>query len=290
MKNKNMENTNNVNLLEEIINTATVSVFFIDDNQKVTADDYATIDEIKTIAKKCRSQVIMGDDLELTSQYRVQGGTDYIQTIKFFLGLNDEECTYSNNNSYDFKVFDDPNQMFDAIKEKDFESQLKQSNDAGDIVPSPEKYNGHCRVVAGYTYEWVSEHGTRDGKCDVIISNKNFAKKWNLQSGSGVTAYSWVDDPLSVDEIGCVHTCQGVDLNYCGVIIGKDLVYRDGKIQFDKTKNFDKTARIKSAEDELAKRLIQNTYYVLLTRGIMGTYVYCEDEALNSYLKSLLKQ
>lgn len=78
-----------------------------------------------------------------------------------------------------------------------------------------------------------------------------------MQSGSGVTAYSWVDDPLSVNEIGCIHTCQGVDLNYCGVIIGKDIVYRDGKIQFDKTKhaNTDRSG-IRTAPDDEAERLI----------------------------------
>ena len=279
-----------VNLLKEIINTARVSVFFIDDNQAVTTEDYATIENIKELAYECHSQVVIGDELELTSQYRVQGGYNYIQTIKYFLGLSDEKTEFETNNSYDFQIFDDPNEMFNAIKSKDEAFQNEQALKENVLFPQPEKFNGRCRVVAGYTYEWVSDHANRDGVNDVIIADKSFGKKWNLQFGSGVTAYSWVDDPLSINEIGCIHTCQGVDLNYCGVIIGKDIVYREGKIQFDKTKhaNTDRSG-IRTASDDEAERLIKNTYYVLLTRGVLGTYVYCEDKALNDYLKSLKK-
>lgn len=280
-----------VSLLREIINTARVSVFFIDDNQAITTDDYATIENIKLTAKECHSQVISGDDLELTSQYRVQGGYNYIQTIKWFLRLSETPITFEVNNSYDFKVFDDPNLMFDAIKSKDAEAQDVKLSFNSDMVLTIDEYNGRSRLVAGYTYEWVSDHATRDGINDVIILDKNFAKKWNLQSGTGVTAYSWVDDPLSIDEIGCIHTCQGVDLNYCGVIIGKDIVYRNGKIVFDKARHAktDKSG-IRTAPDHIAEKLIKNTYYVLMTRGIMGTYVFCEDNALNEYLKSLLNK
>ncbi len=280
-----------VNLLKEIINTARVAVFFIDDNQAVTMDDYATIDNIKEIARECRSQVVVGDELELTSQYRVQGGYNYMQTIKYFLGLAEEKETFRSNNSYDFQVFDDPNEMFSAIKAKDVESQNKQAADDNSIVSEPDKYNGHCRVVAGYTYKWVSDSSKRDGVNDVIIPDMNFEKKWNLAFGSGLDAYSWADDPKSINEIGCVHTCQGVDLDYCGVIIGKDIVYRDGKIQFDKTAHptTDKSG-IRTADDKTAERLIKNTYYVLLTRGVLGTYVYCEDKALNEYLKTLIQK
>ncbi len=277
-----------VNLVKEIINAARVAVFFIDDNQAVTIEDYATIDNIKTIARECHSQVVVGEDLELSSQYRVQGGYNYIQMIKYFIGLSNEKVYFEANNSYDFQVFDDPNDLFDAIKKKDEKSQKEQAEKSGNIFAILKDFNGRARVVAGYTYEWISSHTQRDNVFDVVIPSKNFGKKWNLQYGSGVTAYSWVDDPLSINEIGCIHTCQGVDLDYCGVIIGKDIVYRNGSIMFDKSMHpkTDKSG-IRTASDEEAKRLIQNTYYVLLTRGVLGTYVYCEDQALNEYLKSL---
>lgn len=277
------------NMLERLIDAAKISVFFIDDNQAVTKDDYATIDIIKEIAKKCHSRVVMGPELELTGQYRVQGGAEYIEFIKSFLGIKNEEVKYdTHNNSYEFKVYDDPNEMFERIKKLDTESREKQAAENGDL--SFAKYNGRCRTVAGYCYEWVSSPETRDGVNDVIIEKASFAKKWNLRYGSGLKAYSWADDPLSVDEIGCIHTCQGIDLEYCGVIIGKDITYENGKIVFHKNAHTSSDlAGIRTANDIDAETWIKNTYYVLLTRGIRGTFVYCEDDALRDFLKSKLK-
>lgn len=178
--------------------------------------------------------------------------------------------------------------MFERIKKLDTESREKQAAENGDL--SFAKYNGRCRTVAGYCYEWVSSPETRDGVNDVIIEKASFAKKWNLRYGSGLKAYSWADDPLSVDEIGCIHTCQGIDLEYCGVIIGKDITYENGKIVFHKNAHpSSDLAGIRTANDIDAETWIKNTYYVLLTRGIRGTFVYCEDDALRDFLKSKLK-
>lgn len=109
--------------------------------------------------------------------------------------------------------------------------------------------------------------------------------KWNK-----FVSYSYINDPNQLDRIGCIHTIQGVDMSYAGVIIGKDLKYRDGQLVFDKSENAktDSASGIRNLDDETAKRLIRNTYKVLLTRAMYGTYVYCEDEALNRYLKSLV--
>lgn len=118
-----------------------------------------------------------------------------------------------------------------------------------------------------------------------------YKAKWNLKCDQLLKDYSWLNNPLSVREVGCIHTCQGLDLNYCGVIIGKDLYYEDGMVKFKKSANAksDVTSGIRTADDDLAKRLIRNTYHVLLTRGMKGTYVYCEDKALRDYLKSLIR-
>ena len=81
-------------------------------------------------------------------------------------------------------------------------------------------------------------------------------------------------------------------MNYCGVIIGKDLQYRDGKIIYCQSQiaKSDKNSGIRKADPETASRLIRNTYYVLLTRGMLGTYVYCEDEGLREHLKKMLRE
>lgn len=109
--------------------------------------------------------------------------------------------------------------------------------------------------------------------------------KWNK-----FVSYSYINDPDQLDRIGCIHTIQGVDMSYAGVIIGKGLKYKDGQLVFDKSQNAktDSASGIRNLDNETAKRLIRNTYKVLLTRGMYGTYVYCEDEALNRHLKSLV--
>ena len=104
--------------------------------------------------------------------------------------------------------------------------------------------------------------------------------------------YSWLYDTKSFDDVGCIHTCQGLDMQYCGVIIGKDVRYENGEVIFDQTKmaKSDHTSGIRTCKDkELTKRLIRNTYNVLLTRGMRGTYIYCENEELRAYIKKELE-
>jgi DUF2075 family protein len=147
--------------------------------------------------------------------------------------------------------------------------------------------SGKCRVVAGYDYEWISKGKARESSLyDIVLDNGSYKAKWNLQVKDD---YSWLHDPESLYEVGCIHTCQGLDLNFCGVIIGKDLTYENGKICFHKEKiaKSDRTSGIRHASDDLAEKLIRNTYNVLLTRGMQGTFVYCEDKALSDYLKNI---
>ena len=272
-------------ILEKTIIGCQVSVFFIDEDQAVTEHDYATIERIKALAKKHHSKLIMGTDLELTSQYRCLGGETYTAFIKSLLNNNDVVKFDSKNNKYDFRVFDSPKAMFDLIKAKDLIEQddiCKKNNK----LLNDFSFSGKCRIVAGYTHDWVSKREDRDGPSFDFSYDDGFKAKWNLAKNG---EYSWANDPLSVSEIGCIHTCQGIDLNYCGVIIGKDLIYKDGKIQIDtETHPTKDKAFCRNTDRELVKRIIRNTYYVLLTRGIKGCYIYCEDKALNDYIKSLI--
>ena len=265
-------------IFEKIMNGSRVCVFFIDEDQAVTKDDFVTINRIREMAYKCHARVIEGNDLELTTQFRVLGGQDYIDFVKDFLGYTKYGLHYTLNNNYDFRVFDSAKDMMDAIKEKDRQFRTSEKS-------------GKCRVVAGYTYEWVTKNKFRneDGY-DIVLDNGEFKAKWNLRCKEVGSTYSWLNDPESVEEVGCIHTCQGLDLNYCGVIIGKDLTYNELALVFHKEKNAksDKASGIRTSEDELAKQLIRNTYNVLLTRGMMGTYVYCEDQKLREYLKTLI--
>lgn len=82
------------------------------------------------------------------------------------------------------------------------------------------------------------------------------------------------------------------EFDYVGVIIGKDLSFKDGKVVTNKNEISmdDKSSGIRTAEDSLAKKLILNTYKTLLTRGQKGCFIYCEDSNLRSYFKKLIKQ
>jgi DUF2075 family protein len=280
-------------ILDEAIKGSRVSVFFIDEDQIVTKDDFATIERIRTTSERLHKRVIEGPSLELKSQFRVNGGERYMSFIKSFLGYNIPRTCYTRDNNYEFKIFDTAQEMHDLIRQKDAEERQAKASALGRNVS---EVPGYCRVVAGYCYEWDQRRGGskgqfRDGNnFDIILDGGQYRAKWNLRCDQLPADYSWLNDPLSVNEVGCIHTCQGLDLNYCGVIIGKDLCYRDGAIRFDKTKNAasDGASGIRRADDALAERLIRNTYHVLLTRGMKGTYVYCEDEQLRDYLKSLI--
>lgn len=286
------------NAIELLIKASLVTVFFLDDDQKVTVFDYGTRENIKKAAYKYRSEVIESHSLELTSEFRCLGGEDYMNFIRFFLGYPNGQSVYTKNEKkYDFRIFDSAYDMMEEIAKKDLEEQ--ESFDKKQTLPSSREMSGKCRLVAGYTYNWVSKGEERSGPTtDINLdldSSKPFRAKWNLYGTSLGTDYSWLDDPKSTYEVGCIHTCQGLDMPYCGVIIGKDLTYNKEtkQIEFhpEEDAKTDTASGIHNKNTPLtvAKELIRNTYHVLLTRGIKGTYVYAEDKALSEYLKSLVK-
>ncbi len=253
-----------VDMIDRAFYATRVNVWFIDEDQAVTKDDYLTIDRIKNYAKKYNSEIIEAEDLKLTSQFRCLGGQSYIDFINGFLGYTEISKNHINKH-YEFKVFDTPNEMWNELQKH-------------------QKEYPNSRLLAGYTHDWVSQNHTDE--YDFNLEDGKFKFRWNKK-----VAYSYINDPTQLDRIGSIHTIQGVDMAYAGVIIGKDIIYRNGKIVFDKTANAktDSASGIRTADDKLAEKLIRNTYKVLLTRAIYGTYVYCEDKALNDYLKSLLK-
>ena len=266
-------------VLDDIIRASRVSVFFLDSDQAVTASDFATADRIRDAAERMHSKVVEGKDLELKTQFRVTGGEMYISFIRSFLGYDRDVSSY-HPDKYEFKVFDSAAAMRDAIIEKD------------GLYNRNHTVSGKCRMVAGYAYEWKSKGQYRDGfDYDIVLDSGSFEAKWNLRCKEAGGSYSWLNDPNSVMEVGCIHTCQGLDMNYCGVIIGKDLQFRNGAVCCckDRIARSDQASGIRRADDDTAAKLIRNTYYVLLTRGMLGTYVYCEDEALREHLKTMLR-
>ena len=168
-------------------------------------------------------------------------------------------------NKLKLKIFDDPVLMRDELRELN-------------------KINNKTRMIAGYCYDW----NVKNHRSDVDIELPGgFEAKWNLANDD-----IWAINPRSFEEVGCIHTAQGLEFDYVGVLIGKDLTFdkETGRVMTDKSaiSRDDKSSGIRGADDADARRLILNTYKTLLTRGQKGCYVYCEDEGLREYFKEMV--
>lgn len=256
------------NQVKEIINAAKTSIFFVDDFQMVTTKDIGSTNEIK---KWCRYFGAEVYEDTLLSQFRCNGSDSYLSWIDNVLEIN-LEATDDFDFDYDIRICDSPEEVRELILEKN-------------------KINNKSRMVAGYCWNWIKEGKNNSDIHDIQIGD--FEMSWNLGSSS-----TWAIDPESVNEIGCIHTCQGLEFDYVGVIIGEDLRYDDGIItDFTKRARTDQSLKglkglyKKNKEEalEIADRIIKNTYRTLLTRGQKGCYIYCVDKDLQEYLKSRLK-
>ena len=253
-------------LIEKCIKASKVSVFFLDEDQAVTVHDYLNEDRLRDIAERCGSRVIEGPTL--TTQFRVLGGDGYLNFIRSILGYGDT-CPPFDIEDYDVRIFDSACEMRESLREMN------------------DRY-GDSRMVAGYTYEWITKENYDSGY-DIVLDGGDFKARWNMNKAD----YSWLYDACSFEDVGCIHTCQGLDMQYCGVIIGKDVRYEDGDIIYDQNANAksDRSSGIRTCKDPVqAIRLIRNTYNVLLTRGMRGTFIYCEDEGLREYFKTALSR
>jgi hypothetical protein len=254
------------NQVKECIQASLFTIFLLDEDQAVTTKDIGSVQEIVRCCKELGSDVIMREETKLTSQFRCNGSDAYIQFINGLLQRESESVDVPLSElNYDFRVFDDASQMREALREKN-------------------AIDNKARMVAGYCYDWnVKNHR---GDVDIELPG-GFQAKWNL-----VNDKIWAINPRSFEEVGCIHTAQGLEFDYVGVLIGKDLQYdrATGRVVTDRfaISKDDKSSGIRGASDDVARRLILNTYKTLLTRGQKGCYVYCEDEDLRNYFKSRL--
>lgn len=259
------------NQVKEIINAAKFSIFFIDENQKVTLKDIGSEDLIKKFANELGAGIYTFD---LDSQFRCNGSDGYLAWIDRTLEIRDTANFDIDGFDYDFKVFDDPNEMRKAIEEKN-------------------NINNKSRIVAGYCWEWPTGNTRKDTNYhEIEIPEYNFGISWNLDSGEDFAIGS-----TSVNEAGCIHTVQGLEFDYVGVIIGDDLRYENGHIVTDYTKRaksdnslrgINKVAKEQGQEvaNKIADDIIKNTYRTLMTRGMKGCYVYCTNKELKEYLRN----
>lgn len=257
------------NQIKEIINSCLCSVFFIDERQRVTLSDIGSVGEIKKWAKELDSDVI---ELELVSQFRCNGSDGYLAWIDDVLEIRDTANMDMKDVDYEIKIVDSPNEVRRLIIEKN-------------------RIANHSRILAGYCWEWLKEGKNNSAVHDICIND--FEMSWNLGNSN-----TFAIDENSVNEVGCIHTSQGLEFDYVGVIIGDDMRYEDGHVVTDFTKRAKTDQSLKGIKKiykddpefalSEADEIIKNTYRTLLTRGMKGCYVYCTDKKLAEYLKKCL--
>lgn len=254
--------------IKEIINASIFSVFFIDRNQRVTFNDAGTIDKIRNFAQEQNSLIYEG---VLESQFRCNGSDGYLAWLDNVLQIAETANYDGFEGDYDFKIFDNPHEMYDAIKAKN-------------------EINNKSRVLAGYCWDWPKEGRMTSLIKDIQIPEHNFGISWNLGNSD-----TYAIDPDSINEAGCIHTTQGLEFEYVGVIIGDDLRYENGKLIVDINKRAKTDQSIKGIKkllkenpeeaQQIANEIVKNTYRTLMTRGQKGCYIYCTNKELSNYFK-----
>jgi len=258
------------NQVKELIAASRFSIFFLDEDQRVTFRDIGSAGEISCWAGRIGAQVT---EMTLASQFRCNGSDAYLAWLDATLQIRDTANEILESNDYEVRVFDDPCEMREEI--------IRLNRDSN-----------KARMVAGYCWDWASKND--ESLCDIDIPNTGFKARWNLQR-HGMT---WLIQPDSVNEVGCIHTCQGLELDHVAVLIGPDLLVRDGNLEVDagKRSRHDKSVRgfKKMLRDDpsearaLADRIIKNTYRTLMTRGQKSCLIYSADPETREYFRSCL--
>lgn len=259
------------NQIKEIIHAAKLSIFFLDQDQRVTLKDIGERAEIRHHAVQAGARLT---ELKLESQFRCNGSDGYLSWVNSALQIEETANPTLAGIDYDFRVFDSPNKLREEI------SRLNSENDKS-------------RVVAGYCWDWK---GKKDPNVkDVVIPEYGLEMRWNLDKDGSL----WIITPGSVSEVGCIHTCQGLELDYVGVIIGKDLVVKNGRIVTDALERSRQDSSVHGYKSMLkenpesaktmADRIIKNTYRTLMTRGQKGCFIFCVDAETNEYFRSFVK-
>lgn len=257
------------NQIKEIIHAARCSVFFIDESQRVTLSDIGSVQEIEKWAYSEGSEI---HKLVLESQFRCNGSNGYLAWLDNVLEIRRTANYDLEDIDYDVKVLDSPMAVYDVIKAKN------------DI-------NHRSRMLAGYCWEWKKQEQDNSKYHDIEIGG--FSMSWNL--GNDIFALS----DTSINEVGCIHTSQGLEFDYVGVIIGDDMRYENGHIVTDFTKRAKTDQSLKGIKKlyrenpkdalEKADEIIKNTYRTLMTRGMKGCYIYCTDKGLENYLRECIE-
>ena len=240
------------NELNWVLKQSTNQIFFYDVNQSIKPSD-VDADDFKDLKSK-KSTVVH----RIKSQFRVSAGTDYVGLVNTLLSNNNNFVSKLHQfKNYEFYLFDNISQMIKLINQRNSEYGLS-------------------RLVAGYSWKWISKNGSQ---YDIEIQGLQL--KWNSVNTD------WVNSQNAINEVGCIHTTQGYDLNYTGIIFGNEISFdiKTNAIKIVEKNYHDKNGKNSIQDSNQLKEYILNIYKTLMLRGIRGTFIYACDPTLLEYFK-----
>jgi len=264
-------------MVDDMVRAARISVFFLDETQRVQWNDVGSEARILEAARKFHANV--HTPFTLTAQFRCGGSDGYLNWLDDVLQLR-PTGNFDNwaEEQYDFRVFDDAGKMYAALKARNSTNQ--------------------ARLIAGYSWDWPTKGRERRGHVKHVRAD-GLSLPWNF------TGENWATSKDGIDQVGCVHTCQGVEFDWLGVLIGPDLRFEGGRVVGDPSKRAKTDSSLKgskkalreakgdaAATDEAQAKIqaiIKNTYKVLLSRGRKGCFVWCADPPLREYFRQRLQ-
>lgn len=258
--------------VEELLKAAKVSIFFIDDYQVVRPDEIGTTELIRETAKRYNAEIY---EFELKTQFRCSGSDGYLNWVDDVLNVRETaNRMLTKNEKMEFKIFNSPQELYEAIKRK-----------------NKEKPNS-ARLVAGFCWPWSDPNPDGTLVDDVVIGD--FKMPWEGKDGKRLAkdippAPLWALDPKGVNQVGSIYTIQGFEFDYVGIIFGKDLVYNPiGRTWRGKPQN-SSDPMLKRARDEEFLKYVKNVYRVLLTRGMKGCYICFLDKDTENFFRSRIE-
>lgn len=238
--------------LDWIVRSSKKQILFYDEHQSIRPSDVSKdkFSELKTISLT----------IQLQSQMRVEGGENYISFVNSLLTCKNDIMKWESA-KYELKLFTSLKNMIHELEKREID-------------------HGLCRTISGYSWEWKSKDSPNEP--DITIDGIDLY--WNRESKN------WINSTTSLREMGCIHTTQGYDLNYAGIIFGKEITYdEDSKRIIVISRNyFDKKGKAGIEGSDLHDYII-NIYKTIMYRGIKGTYLYCYHKELENYFRQYIE-
>ncbi|GAA3959405.1 DUF2075 domain-containing protein [Actinomadura viridis] len=259
--------------IDELIDAARVPVFLLDGQQNVRPGEMGTLPRIREHAKARGLDFL---HVSLDEQFRCGGSRKYEDWVLRLLGLRPEPPDWTGDEGFEVSVAASPYELEAALR-----ARLADGRSA--------------RITAGFCWPWSNPRRRANGKGpslvpDVVVDG--WSRPWNVKGdekvGDAPPSDLWATDPGGFEQVGCVYTAQGFEYDWNGVILGPDLVYRNGRLVTVRQASRDPALRNQDVSDREADELIRNTYKVLLTRGMVGTILYSTDPETRAFLAGIL--